>query len=271
MAGSPFQIGPTTGQANMYKSGAAATSPAGTAGIGAAAGVTGHTRGATGGGVPDLGAGRSAIVPARAPDRFLGINTQAMPETLGLLETPNAVNVDGIRRPGAIQPRLGIVKTENATANTIGIGLVNLYFNVSGSQQGLLVSETTASAASLQATGIVCGVPPIRAIVPATSMTVTASGSWNFTVAVGTALQTGGIEAVGVAWNLGGPFPTSPSVDASRGSDNYTEYAWYGDTSFSQAIASGTTTVGTRVYVTVWIITRLGRSAPLSGSVVVTA
>lgn len=269
MAGAPFQLSPSTGQISPYSGGQAAPA-GGSAGISAA--VTGHIRGGTGGGVPDLGAGRSAIVPARAPDRFLGINTQAMPETLGLLETPNAVNVDGIRRPGAIQPRLGIVKTENATANTIGIGLVNLYFNVSGAQQGLLVSEYgTVATASLQATGIVCGVPPIRAIVPATSITVTAPGSWNFAVAATSTPQTGGIEKVGIAWNLGGPFPTAPFLDPTRFSDTYTEYAWYGDTAFSQTIASGTTTVGTRVYVTVWFITRLGRSAPMQGSVVVVA
>lgn len=215
---------------------------------------------------PDLGAGRSAIVPARSANRYLGLNTESPPEMLGALETPNAVNVDGIQTPGAIQPRLGLVKCTNAAANSVGIGIVPLLFDISGVAQALMQSEhgSTVQAVSLQPVGIVCNVPPIRSQIPGGTMVVTDLTNGGFSVAITSMPRVGGIEGVIVAWNRRGKVPQSPFQDSVRYSDVATTYPWYGDSAFSSgSIASGSS-VTVAVGVAAYVVSRLGRSAPMT-------
>lgn len=215
---------------------------------------------------PDLGAGRSAIVPARSANRFQGVNTESPAEMLSQWESPNAVNVDGIRLPGMIQPRLGIAKCGQSTNNTVGIGMVPLYFDVGSVAQMLLVSQvgTTLATASLQVVGVSCGVPPIRELFPTPVMSVVNNGSGNFSVRIGTMLQVGGIDSVRLAWNRRGAIPTAPFQNSVRYSDNIVSNAWYGDVSYTSGNIATGSSVACTVYVTAWVQTRLGRSQPVS-------
>lgn len=219
---------------------------------------------------PNLGQGRAITVPVRALTEFNGLNTQSPPEAMSAIESPNCLNVDGIRRPGVIQPRLGVAKLGTHGTNADGICAIPLGFTVSGAAQMLIVTESGGSP-TYQVVSQTCAIPVVRDRVAApTGLVLADAGSKNFTVAIDSMPMIGGIESVVIAWNVRTTTPRSPTsqwVNTSCYSDSRTEVAWWGDSAFaSGSIASGLAVAGT-AYVTVWVKTRLGWSEPVSGKI----
>jgi hypothetical protein len=102
--------------------------------------------------------------------------------------------------------------------------------------------------------------------VPAVTLTSPSSG--NIRVAISSLSTVGGIESVLCCWSAEG-YPTSPwAIDSRRLTAGREETAWFGDTSYSQDTdVSAIVDSGEIVYITVWIVGRMGFSEAWRGTI----
>jgi len=221
---------------------------------------------------PNLGQGRAVTVPVRALTEFNGINTQAPPEAMSGIESPYCLNVDGIRRVGVLQPRLGVAKLGTHGTYEDGVCVVPLGFTISGAAQMLIVTENGGTP-NYQVVSQTLSIPQVKdRILAPTGLTLADAGTKRFTVAIDAMPMIGGIESVLIAWNIRTTTPrppVSPWVFSGGYTDYITEIAWYGESAFASGnIASNLTVAGT-ANITVWVKTRLGMSQPASAKVAI--
>lgn len=263
---SPLSFQQAIGAANMRPTGQrgtpAAHSPVGTSLLGAAG---------QGGSVPRLGPTRKAAAGAFVQDRWLGLNQAVAPERLSPLESPDLVNMNTWARLGSLSTRMCRGKCAEAATRGTGVCVLPTSFiDASGARNVLMVSFS-GSAQTLELSRLTLPAKPERGLDFVPDVTLTSPSAGNIRVAISALPTVGGIEAVLSCWSTVG-YPTSPwSVDTRRNTAGREETAWFGVDSYStDTDVTGEVSATSTVYVSVWLISRLGMSQPYHGTVSVT-